>query len=109
MFFSLSKILGFFVVPSNAVAMLCALGAVLLATRFRKAGSRILALGVVLLLVCGYSSLGNLLLLPLTERFPAGSAGGGRRTGSLFSVAPSIPSAVRRADRWRWTLRPSGS
>jgi uncharacterized SAM-binding protein YcdF (DUF218 family) len=76
MFFSLSKILGFFVVPSNAVAMLCALGAVLLATRFRKGGARILVLGVVLLLVCGYSSLGNLLLLPLTERFPAGSTGG---------------------------------
>ncbi len=76
MFFTLSKILGFFVVPSNAVAMLCALGTVLLATRFRKAGSRILAAGVVLLLVCGYSSLGNLLLLPLTERFPAWSAGG---------------------------------
>ena len=58
------KILGFFVVPSNAVAMLCALGALLLLTRFRKAGSRLLGLGVLLMLVCGYSSLGNLLLLP---------------------------------------------
>ena len=29
MFFAVSKILGFFVVPSNAVAMLCALGALL--------------------------------------------------------------------------------
>lgn len=76
MFFAASKILGFFLVPSNAVAVLCVVGLVLLATRFRKAGSRILTLGVLLLLVVGYSPLGNLLLLPLTERFPAWAMGG---------------------------------
>lgn len=76
MFFSLSKILGFFTVPSNAVAALCALGVLLFATRFRKAGSRVLILGVVLLLVVGFSPLGHLLLLPLSERFPAWSAAG---------------------------------
>lgn len=76
MFFSLSKIVGFFLVPSNAIAMLCALGVLLLATRFRKAGLRILAFGVALLLVVGFSPLSNWLLLPLTERFPAWSAPG---------------------------------
>lgn len=76
MFFSLSKILGFFTVPSNAAAMLCALGVLLLATRLRKVGSRVLTLGVVLLLVLGFSPLGNLLMLPLSERFPAWSAAG---------------------------------
>lgn len=76
MFFTLSKVLGFFTVPSNAAAMLCALGLVLLATRLRQFGLRILTLGVVLLLVMGYSPLGNLLLLPLTERFPAWNAEG---------------------------------
>lgn len=76
MFFSLSKILGFFVVPSNVAVMLCALGALLLATRFRNAGKRVLVAGVMLLLAFGYSPLGNLLLLPLTERFPAWSAAG---------------------------------
>ena len=76
MFFSLSKILGFFTVPSNAIAMLCVLGLLLLATRFRKTGLRVLVTGVVLLLIAGFSPLGNLLLLPLTERFPAWSAGG---------------------------------
>lgn len=76
MFFSLSKILGFFATPSNAVAVLCALGALLLVSRFRKAGLRVLMSGVLLLLAFGYSPLGNLLLLPLSERFPAWSAGG---------------------------------
>lgn len=84
MFFTVSKILGFFVVPSNTVAMFCTLGVVLLATRFRKAGSRILALGIVLLLICGYSPLGNLLLLPLTERFPAWSVGGRAPDGIII-------------------------
>lgn len=73
MFFAASKIIGFFLVPSNAVAMLCAL---LLATRFHKAGVRVLGAGVVSLLVFGYSPLCNVLLLPLSERFPAWSAGG---------------------------------
>lgn len=76
MFFAVSKILGFFVIPSNAVVILCALGALLLTTRFRKAGSRILAVGVVSLLVLGYSPLCNVLMLPLSERFPAWSAAG---------------------------------
>ncbi len=76
MFFSISKILGFFTVPSNAVAMLCLFGALLLATRFRKTGSRVLSAGIVLLLIAGFSPLGNWLLLPLSERFPAWSAAG---------------------------------
>ncbi len=76
MFFSLSKIVGFFLVPSNAIAMLCALGVLLLATRFRKAGLRILISGVVVLLVIGFSPLSNWVWLPLTERFPAWSAAG---------------------------------
>lgn len=84
MFFSFSKILGFFVVPSNAVAMLCALGAALLLTRFRKFGSRVFALGIILLLICGYSSLGNLLLLPLSERFPAWSSAGRAPDGIII-------------------------
>jgi uncharacterized SAM-binding protein YcdF (DUF218 family) len=76
MFFGLSKILGFFTVPSNAVAVLCGVGLVMLATRFRRAGLRILTLGVVSLLVLSYSPLGNVLLLPLSERFPAWNANG---------------------------------
>jgi uncharacterized SAM-binding protein YcdF (DUF218 family) len=76
MFFVISKIAGFFALPSNIVAALCVLGAVLLATRFRRAGSRSLLIGVVALLLLGYSPLANVLLLPLSERFPAWNSGG---------------------------------
>jgi uncharacterized SAM-binding protein YcdF (DUF218 family) len=71
MFFVFSKVLGFFTVPSNAVAVICALGMVLLSGRWRRGGRRILALGVCLLLLFGFSPAGNVLLLSLSERFPA--------------------------------------
>src|SRR6266404_9496081 len=70
MFFLLSKILGFFALPSNLAATIVAIGVALLFTRWRIAGRRLAALGVVLLLVAGWSPLGNALILPLEERFP---------------------------------------
>ena len=93
MFFSLSKILGFFLVPSNAIAMLCALGVLLLATRFRKAGVRVLTIGVVLLLVLGFSPLSNWMWLPLTERFPAWSAAGRPPDGIIVLGGAIDPEA----------------
>ena len=69
-FFIASKVLGFFLVPSNVIALLCASGALLALTRARRLGSKLLTIGVTLLLIAGYSPLGNALLLPLSERFP---------------------------------------
>ena len=76
MFFYLSKIAGFFAIPSNAMVMLCVLGLLLLTSRYREAGARMIAAGVALLLIFGLSPASNLLLLPLSERFPAWSAAG---------------------------------
>lgn len=76
MFFLLSKLLGFLTTPSNAIAVICVLGAVLLLTRWRRAGSRLVLLGIGLLLVAGYSPLGNILMLTLSERFPAWQSDG---------------------------------
>lgn len=71
MFFSLSKIFGFFAQPSNAIAMMCAAGVLLLLVRRRRAGARLLVSGIMLLLILGYSPIGTILLLSLSERFPA--------------------------------------
>ena len=70
MFFIVSKLLAFFTVPSNITAVVCLLGLVLLATRFRRWALRLLTCGVILLAVFGYSPLGKVLLLTLSERFP---------------------------------------
>jgi uncharacterized SAM-binding protein YcdF (DUF218 family) len=71
MFFVLSKILGFFAIPSNFIVVLALIGAALLRTRFARTGWRLLISGLIALAVIGLSPLGNALILPLEQRFPA--------------------------------------
>ena len=99
MFFVLSKVLGFFTVPSNAVAVICTLGVILLLASRRRAGASLLALGVVLLLLFGYSPAGNVLLLMLSERFPAWQFDGREPDGIIVLGGPidSEASAARNA------------
>jgi uncharacterized SAM-binding protein YcdF (DUF218 family) len=70
MFFAVSKILGFFALPANALVVLGVLGTLLLATRWKRVGIRLAAVGLLLIAVCGLSPLGNALMLPLEDRFP---------------------------------------
>ncbi|MFZ5732830.1 MAG: YdcF family protein [Pseudomonadota bacterium] len=81
MFFILSKILGFFATPSNAMASICVVGVVLYVAGRRQSGLRWLTTGVALLLLLGFSPIGNILLLPLSERFPAWRDDGGKPAG----------------------------
>ena len=76
MFFALSKIFGFFTTPSNTIATVCAVGALLLLLQRQRAGSLTLTFGILMLLVFGYSPAGNVLTLSLTERFPAWQSDG---------------------------------
>ena len=71
MFFIFAKVFGFFLLPSNAIATICVVGALLLLARRQRAGALTLTFGVLMLVVVGYSPLGNVLLLSLSERFPA--------------------------------------
>jgi len=83
MFFVLSKVLGFFATPSNAMATICVVGVVLYVAGRRQSGLRWLTTGVALLLLLGFSPMGNLLLLPLSERFPAWRDDGGKPAGII--------------------------
>ncbi len=76
MFFVLSKVLGFVVQPSNFIALMCGAGVVLYLIGWKRAGLRLGGTGLILLLIAGYSPLGHVLLLTLTERFPAWQADG---------------------------------
>jgi uncharacterized SAM-binding protein YcdF (DUF218 family) len=101
MFFILSKIVGFFALPSDIAATLAALGVVLLFTRFRRAGRRLATLGVVLLLVAGLTPLGNALMLPLEERFPPWDASRGAPAGIIVlggAVGPELSAARHTPD-----------
>ncbi|MFD2180583.1 YdcF family protein [Rhodoplanes azumiensis] len=70
MFFPVSKLLGFFALPSNAVMVLGLVGLALMATRFARLGRGLAVASLVLLAVLGWSPLGNALMVPLEERFP---------------------------------------
>jgi uncharacterized SAM-binding protein YcdF (DUF218 family) len=96
MFFVFSKVLGFFVIPSNAIGVICALGVGLSLTRWRRAASGTLRLGVSLLLLFGYSPAGNVLLLSLSERFPAWQFDG-RGPDGIIVLGGAIDSEVSEA------------
>lgn len=70
MFFYASKIIWFFFQPSSVLVFLGLLGAVLLFTRFWRAGRLAVVLSVAGLLIAGLSPLGQAMILPLEERFP---------------------------------------
>jgi uncharacterized SAM-binding protein YcdF (DUF218 family) len=70
MFFILSKTLGFFALPSNFLLAIGLLGIVLLCTRFQRFASWLVVTSLVLIAFAGLSPLGNVLLLPLEQRFP---------------------------------------
>jgi uncharacterized SAM-binding protein YcdF (DUF218 family) len=96
LFFALSKTLGIMVLPSNLLIGLGLLGVVLLFTRFAAHGRRLLIASVVLLTICGFSPLGNLLLHPLEARFPPWDSTRGAPDGIVVlggSINPELSAA----------------
>jgi len=79
--FVLSKIAGFFAIPSNLIILLGIVGALLLRTRFERAGWRLVIASLLLLAIAGLSPVGNILILPLEQRFPAWDASRGAPDG----------------------------
>ncbi|HVL71911.1 MAG TPA: YdcF family protein [Beijerinckiaceae bacterium] len=70
MFFYLSKIFWFLATPSNLLACLALLGAVLAFTRWRRLGAGLATGAAAAILVLGLSPLASFAMLALEERFP---------------------------------------
>jgi uncharacterized SAM-binding protein YcdF (DUF218 family) len=70
LFFVLSKTVGIMLLPANFLIGIGLLGALLLATRLARFGRKLVIASVLLLAICGFSPLGDLLLYPLEARFP---------------------------------------
>jgi uncharacterized SAM-binding protein YcdF (DUF218 family) len=81
LFFVLSKTLGIMLLPTNFLIGIGLLGAILLVTRYRSLGRKLLIASVLLLAICGFSPLGNLVLYPLETRFPPWDATQGAPDG----------------------------
>jgi uncharacterized SAM-binding protein YcdF (DUF218 family) len=96
LFFALSKTLGIMLLPTNFLIGLGLLGTVLLFTRFASLGRKLVVVSVVLLAICGFSPLGNLLLLPLEQRFPPWDETRGAPDGIIVlggSIDPELSAA----------------
>lgn len=84
MFFFLSKTVGKMLLPTNFLIGIGVIGALLLVTRFKSLGRRLMVLSVLMLAVCGFSPLGNWLLYPLESRFPPWDAARGAPDGIII-------------------------
>jgi uncharacterized SAM-binding protein YcdF (DUF218 family) len=96
MYFPVSKILGFFTLPSNFILTLGVAGALLLVTRRARLGRRLMVASVVLFGLAGLSPLGNLLMLPLEQRFPRWEQRGGAPDGIIIlggAINPEVSAA----------------
>jgi uncharacterized SAM-binding protein YcdF (DUF218 family) len=108
LFFILSKTVGVLLLPTNLLIVLALAGALLSLTRFARAGRRIMVAAIMLLALCAFSPLGNLLLYPLESRFPPWSAAQGAPDGIVvlggpidadLSVAHGVPVIRSAPDR----------
>ena len=95
-FFILSKVLGFFALPSNVLMAIGLLGLVLLCTRFRRLASWLVVTSLALMAFVGMSPLGNVLLVPLEQRFPPCDASRAPPTGIIVlggGISPELSLA----------------
>ena len=96
MFFPLSKILGFFAIPSNLVISIGLLGLLLLPTRFARAGRVLAFASLIVLAILGLSPVGNALMIPLEDRFPRWDATRGAPDGIIVlggAISPDVSAA----------------
>lgn len=109
MFFYLAKVLWFLAQPSTFIALLIAYGAILIWTGWARWGRRFVSVGAILLLLVGLSPLGNVLILPLEDRFPRADLDappaptgfivlGGAET-PLIGLARNAPAVNEAAER----------
>lgn len=118
MYFTLSKVLGFLAAPSNLLFLLGLAGALAAAFGARSTGSGLMAGAILGFGVAGLSPLGNLLLIPLEERFPRASpdpapvgivvlggsfdtvVAGSRKEIALTDAAERMTEVAELARRW---------
>ncbi|MDO8875996.1 MAG: YdcF family protein [Pseudolabrys sp.] len=96
MFFILSKTAGVLLRPSVTMMLIGLCGLLLLPTRWRRAGLRLLVTSFVLLLVAGVSPLAGILTHALEARFPKWDASRGAPDGVIVLGGALSPLMSRR-------------
>ena len=93
MLFILSKTVTLLTLPSNLLFLLCVVSAVLMATRFKRAGKRLAIASLVLLAAAGFSPIGGVLAHMLESRFPPWDATRGPPDGIVVlggAISPRL-------------------
>jgi len=96
MLFILSKFLGFVTLPSNLLIEIGIVGVLLLFTEYRRLASWLVVTSIVLTAVAGWSPLGNILILPLEQRFPSWDSSRGPPDGIVVlggAITPDVSAA----------------
>jgi len=96
MFFVLSKVFGFVLLPSNLLVEIGIVGLLLLFTPQRRLASWLVVTSIILTAVVGWSPLGNMLILPLEQRFPAWNPANGPPDGIVVlggAITPDVSAA----------------
>jgi uncharacterized SAM-binding protein YcdF (DUF218 family) len=96
MFFVLSKTVGFLLLPSNFLLFIALAGVVVLATRWKRAGLRMVIGAVVVLAMAGLLPIGTFLIHGLESRFPKWDASSGAPNGIIVlrnAISPKLSSA----------------
>jgi uncharacterized SAM-binding protein YcdF (DUF218 family) len=88
MFFVLSKVLASLAVPSNIILGIGVLGMLLLLTRFRRLGVRLMVTCLLIILLVGLLPIGRGLIALLENRFPPGNEAGPPITGIIVLGGP---------------------
>jgi len=101
MFLVVSKVLGFFALPSNDMLAAGLIGLALMRTRFVRAGRRLVSASIILFLAFGLLPLGKMLIEPLEERFPPWDVAGGAPDGIVVlggAIEPQFVPARRASE-----------
>jgi uncharacterized SAM-binding protein YcdF (DUF218 family) len=96
MFFILSKTVALIAVPSNLLVALALIGLALMATRWRRAGTHLMATALVVLVLAAYLPLGRALGHVLESRFPSWDPKRGAPDG-IVVLGGAIDPALSRA------------
>src|SRR4030095_4647018 len=94
MLFELSKLLSFFLVPSNIMVILGLAGIASLAIGYARAGRWLLIASIVLIAAVGILPIGRGLAVPLEERFPRWDATRGPPAGIVVLGGGVIKSEI---------------
>ena len=85
MYFTVSKTLLFFTLPSNLLILLAIAGTVLLFAKRVRTGRALLLVSMLAIVVLGLSPLGKIVFHVLESRFPPWNASGPAPTGFINS------------------------